>query len=184
MPPAEALDYFRNLEPRLGVDPKRFGAEAERTAFTLAAATEETILARVQELIAKRIESGRRISTAPQDVEEILAELGVSPESSQYAEMVVRTNMMDAYNTGAQRQLSDSSEMFPVWQYSNPDDGRSRPKHAKRNRRYYPSSVPFARVRGTKIGDVASCRCTPIPIDKYEWADLVAGGAKLEKGGW
>lgn len=183
MPPRDALDFFRRLVPGLRINPERFGQFLERESFTLAAATEQTILDRVQELIGNRIDTGEGISTAPDDIEALLDEIGVTPRNPQYAEMVVRTNMMDAYNTGAQRQAAESSEMFPAWQYSNPDDGRSRPEHAARNGQYYPTTLPFFAVRGTEIGDAANCRCTPRYIDKWEWSDLQNGGARFAQTG-
>lgn len=181
MPPAAAVDYFTRLVPELGVDPKRFGREMDRQAFTLAVATEETILRKVQDLIAKRLESGEGVSSAAADIDALLDEVGVSPTNPGYAEMVFRTNAMDAYNTGAQRQLSESADTFPIWQYSNPDDGRSRPHHADLNGRYFSSQVPFNVIRGTGINDVANCRCVPIPIDKWEWSDLRRAGAVAER---
>lgn len=181
LPPARAIDYFRKLVPRLDIsDPGRWGALLEREAFTLARAAEQVILEKVQDLIQTRLESGEGIGTAPGEIAQVLDAAGVGEDNAQYAEMVFRTNMMDSYNQGAERELAEVSDTFPVWRYANPDDGRSRPAHAARVGRYYSSATPFAKVRGTDIGDVANCRCTFIPIDKYEWAELQQQGAKIE----
>lgn len=160
MPPEKALSYFGGLVPKLGSkDPERFGADQRRRAFTLAAATDETTLRRVQKVVSEALSSGEGVSTAPRRINEILERAGVSPKSADYASMVMRTNMMDSYNQGAQGELSENADFFPVWKYANPSDSRSRPEHSAKNGQYYPSSVPFVSVRGKDISDAANCRC-------------------------
>jgi hypothetical protein len=178
--PEQALDYFTRLIPELGTDPRRFGAMMERQAFTLAVATEQTLLDKVQRTISEAILTGE---PGPRDVQKILDAAGVSPANPQYAEMVFRTNMMDSFNAGTTRELQDPAvqEYFPVWRYAAIVDDRSRLWHAIRNGQYYPSSVPFAEVRGEDISDVANCRCGQTPIDKFEWDKLKAAGATLEE---
>ncbi len=88
---------------------------------------------------------------------------------------------MDAYNTGAWEEMADPDVIgtFPVWVYSAVVDERSRPHHAARNGLYFPSSVSFVQVRGTSIGDAANCRCTFIPVSRWEWEALQAKGVRL-----
>ncbi len=184
MPPERALAYFLSLVPKLGVKPERFGPEQRRRAFTLAVATSNELLAVIQSIIADRLATGEGISSAPRVIAQVLDQAGVSPRNPQYAEMVFRTNTMDAYNTAATQEQQDPDviETFPVWQYANPDDSRSRPLHAERDGKYYPAAVPFVKVRGTDIANAANCRCTFIPIDKWEWARLVSQGVRIADG--
>lgn len=176
MTPAAALEYFLNLVPDISVsDPRRFGDRLEREAFTLAEATDATMLDKVKQALARRLETGR-VSGAAVEIDAILDDAGVTPKSPQYSEMIVRTNLLDSYNIGAQRELDEVSDIFPWWQYLNPSDSRSRPAHAEKNGRYYLSSVPFTAVRGASIGDLANCRCTFAPVDKFEVEALKAQG--------
>lgn len=92
-------------------------------------------------------------------------------------DMVFRTNVLDALNTGSQRQVAGMEENFPVWQYLGIKDGREGDDHRPMFNRYYPSSVTFAEVRGPRP---YNCRCCPRWIHKTEWARLVDAGAKLE----
>lgn len=183
--PAAALDYFRGLAPDLGTDPGRIPPDLRRKAFTLAAATGEELLQKVQAAIADRIQSGE-VTTGPKAVQALLDAAGVAPGHPEgrdgYAATVFRTNTMDAWNQGLQDELAQQQETFPVWRYSNPHDSRSRPEHAARNGRYYPASVTFNQIRGTGIEEVANCRCTAVPIDRWQWADLKAKGARLADG--
>lgn len=180
LPPKEALDYFRSLSPELGVDPDRFGEQMQRRAFTLAVATDKTLLKSVQDTIAERLQSGEVDFSG--GVDDVLDRAGVSRKNPVYGEMVLRTNAMDAYNVGLDRErmAPDVIEEFPAWQYSNPVDSRSRPHHAARDGKYYPASVPFVVVRGTGIEDAAACRCTAIPIYKDDFVEAQRNGARLE----
>lgn len=175
--PDDALSFFRALLPTLGTDPARQLPDLRRTAFTLAVATEQELLATVQQVIAGRLASGD-VGTGKAAVQAVLDAAGVGSDP-RYAETVFRTNAMDSYNQGLQDQLQQEAETFPVWKYSAVTDNRARPWHAARNGNYYPTSTPFNRVRGTDAKDVMNCRCTAIPIDKWEWAELQEKGARL-----
>lgn len=189
--PLAALEYFRKLVPTLGVDPQRWGESLERHAFTLAIATEDELLRKVQAALAAHLERSptlppvgatvypERLRSGPEVIDALLDEAGVSPHNSSYGELIYRTNTMESLNAGAQRELQapDVIDDFPAWQYLAVVDGRERPKHGAKNRQYYPSTVPFTSIRGTDIGDVANCRCTFKPIWKTAWKKLQAQGA-------
>ena len=186
LPPARALSYFKNLVPKIGeIKPERFGPLMQRKAFTLAATTDQTALGRIKEIIQQRIETGQQINATPKAIDAILADAGVTVANPNYSEMVFRTNTMDAYQTGSQEAMRDPevADIFPVWQYSGIDDGRARPGHRKHFRKYFPSSMSFAEVRDSEKGefDGFSCRCVSIPVSKYRWKRLQAGGAELAK---
>jgi hypothetical protein len=177
LPPVAALNYFQSLVPELSGDPKRFGEAMERQAFTLAAATDDILLRKVKVTLADALAGG---TSSGIDVALILEAAGVSPRNPQYAEMVYRTNMMDAFNTGASRELQDPdvAEAFPVWRYVGIRDGRQGKDHEPQFDRYYPNSRAFADVRGERV---FNCRCSFIPIDKFEWERLQARGARAEE---
>lgn len=179
MAPAEALDFFRSLVPTLNVDPKRFGPRMEREAFTLAVATDAVLLDRVKAVIEDRLASGE-VSDAPEVIQAILDDAGVGENNGAYSEAIWRTNSLDAYNTGAQRELDEVSQSFPAWVYMNPDDGRSRPEHAAKNGKIYSTKIPFTEVRGTDAASVINCRCTFRPVHKLELAELKKAGVTVE----
>lgn len=184
LPPRQALDYFTRLVPKLGTDPERFADRLERQAFTLAVATEKELLKKVQGFIADKLSTGEQFRAAPAQIDELLDAAGVGPRSKDYSRMVFRTNAMDSYNAGYERERTDPDVIatFPVWEYSNPVDSRSRPHHAERNGRYYPADVPFVQVRGEGIEDASNCRCMSIAVDKWDWKELKAAGARIADG--
>jgi len=193
LPPAQALAYFRGLVPSLDVTPGRFGPRLERQAFTLAEATEQTLLEEIQQVIADRLESGRGIKAAPRNIDEILEEAGIHPRNPQYAEQVFRTNLLDSYNTGAQREMEGMAEYFPAWRYAGIEDGREGEDHKPWFGKVFSAEVPFTAVRDWYIvrrGEPVhvrgksrpyNCRCSFIPIDKNELAELKRQGVTLER---
>ena len=181
LPPAAAVDYFTRLVPTLGVDPKRFAPEMRRTAFTLAAATDEALLGKVQNVIGEALKTGRT-TNAVADIQGFLEAAGVAPKNPQYAELVYRTNMQSSYTEGTYQEMRspDMQEFFPVYVYHAIKDGRARAHHAARDEKYYPAEVPFVEVRGTGIADAANCRCSFSPIDKFTWQELQSKGKRVE----
>lgn len=119
--------------------------------------------------------------SGPKAVQRILDDAGVSPKNPQYSEMAFRTNMMNSYNEGAdaERQDPDVAETFPVWRYVGVRDGRQGKDHEPHFDKYYPNDASFAEVRDSIKVRPFNCRCTQIPIDKFSWAKLQAGGAQV-----
>lgn len=179
--PMEAYDYFTSLTPTLNVNPDRFGPLMERRAFTLAVATEKTLLEEIQKVIADSIRDGEPGGAVT--IRQLMIETGTAPNNPQYAEAVYRTNVMDAAAIGHDREMQtdDMRETFPVFEYSAiVGDGRGRSWHVKKNGLLYPSNFLFTNVRGTGPEDVINCRCTPIAIDKFELADRLERGETIQ----
>lgn len=182
--PLKALDFFKNLIPSLDVVPERWGAMLERKAFTLAAYTNETMLSDVQRVIEDGLKTGESVGYGMEGssgkIRAILDEVGITPKNPQYCEMVARTNTMDAFNTGTQRELEKVSDTFPAWKYSAiTKDNRARKWHAEKNGWLFDASIPFTAVRGTEAKDVCNCRCVMIPVDKWDLEAMIKGGAVL-----
>jgi len=179
--PMEAYDYFTNLTPTLNVHPDRFGPMMERRAFTLAVATEKTLLEEIQKVISDSIREGEPGGATT--IRQLMIETGTAPNNPQYAEAVYRTNVMDSAAIGHDREMQseDMRETFPVFEYSAiVGDGRGRSWHVKKNGLLYPSGFLFTNVRGTSAEDVINCRCTPIAIDKFELADRLERGETIQ----
>jgi Phage Mu protein F like protein len=177
--PEQALDYFTGLEPRLGVDPERYPDEQRRRAFTLAVATNETLTRRVQQEIASGIKRGESTADVTARIQAAIDESGVKPKTKDYAMMVVRTNMNEAYQTGAweEGQHPDVRDLFPVYQYLGIRDGRQGKDHETKFGKYYPGSIPFAQVRGPRV---FNCRCNLKYVDMFDWDQLREHGAREE----
>ena len=194
MPPEEALEFFRALYPDMAVTPE-FAEFHRRRSFTMAHKADEAMLVRVQNRIADYMEQGASRQQLLDDIESILDNAGVTPANPQYAEMVVRTNMMDAFNEGISAEMRDPTmqEFFPVWEYVGIEDGREGGDHRPHFGKFFRNDVPFAEVRDSLVmkngepvpatsgeGRPFNCRCVQRIISKYEWAELQAAGARVE----
>jgi SPP1 gp7 family putative phage head morphogenesis protein len=163
--PESALAYFRKLVPALGASTVRYGPRLDRHTFTLAVAADQVILDRVKSAILTALQSGTATGATP-DVQDILDSAGVSLNNPQYAEMVVRTNLLDAYNQGAEAELAEPEmkEAFPAWEYLGVLDDRTGDDHKPKIGKYYPASASFAEVRGPRV---FNCRCSFAPVSRY-----------------
>ena len=183
--PTDVLDYFRSLIPTLGIDPHVYGPLMERHAFTLAAATERTLLNKVQDALTNYLKTdwldpnSADKSHGARVVQQVLDQCGVTPANPQYAEMCFRTNVIDSFNTGVTRQIQtpEMLEEFPAWRYLGIQDGREGDDHRPHFDKLYPSSAAFAEVRGPRV---FNCRCTSQPIHKTEIAELIKAGERVE----
>ena len=176
--PRAALDYFKSLIPSLSIEPERYVASLRRAAFTMVAAAEETLLERTQALIIERLETGD-VHRAPQEIDDLLDEIGCGPRNSNYSEMVWRTNAMDALVTGMQDEVTSDPELmeaFPVWRYLGIKDGREGADHRINFDLYFPVSMSFHEVRGPRV---FNCRCVLSHVSASEWVKLQDQGHTL-----
>lgn len=177
MKPASALDYFKSLLPSMNLDVQRWGDSLRRRTFTVAEAANKVILKKIQSVITERLRTGDT-SSGPHAIDDILRRSGCHPQNPQYAEMVFRTNLMDAHNVAAEEERMEMPDQFPAWRYDGIDDGRQGKDHEVHFGRFYEHDVPFAQVRGPRV---FNCRCIPTPIYKGEWARLRARGDQARK---
>ena len=179
MTPLRALAFFQSLNPDMNIS-RGFPDTITQEAVQLAAASEQSLLGRVHNIIEDTLRTGQvELRNPVKQIESVLNRAGLTPANPQYAEMVFRTNAMRAYNEGATQELqqSDVQETFPVWQYLGIRDGRQGKDHEPKFDRYYPNGVSFGEVRGERV---FNCRCTSRPVSRWEWAKLQKRGAKLE----
>jgi len=163
--PMDALEYFRKLVPRLGIDPEHFGPRMYRTAFTMSEASSTTILKKCQKVIADLVASGEAPRKGRLKIQRILEKAGVTPGEG-YAEMVVRTNVGEIYRHSMQEEFLDPDlrDTFPCWRFLGVQDGRERhgplphkPDHRRWFGKYFSRDVLFADVRGREARDVCNC---------------------------
>lgn len=178
--PEEALSYFLNLTPSLGIDAGRFAGEQRRRAFTLAASTNQVLTARVQDKIGDALRRSKGVSDAIAEIQDAFkGEPDASPTLA-YAEMVYRTNANDSFQTATYEEgrHPDVLGVFPVWQYLIVDDERTGEDHRPKGNRYYPADATFAEVRGNRP---YNCRCGMRWVDFMDWERLQARGFSVER---
>ena len=166
--PAKAIEYVRGKVPEIDPGPDRYGSRLDRHATTMAIAADQTLLEKVKAAIVKELEGG---GDATPDIDAILTNAGLNPDDPQYAEMIARTNVNDALNSGAADELQtpEMREAFPAWMYAGVRDSRTGEDHLPKIGKYYPAAANFADVRGPRIWN---CRCSFAPVHKSQMADV------------
>lgn len=178
--PLKALEFFRSLIPISGIkDPGQWSDDKHRVAFTTATNADEVVLDRIKRTIQATLASGD-VAGGQELLEKVLDNSGVSPNRPGYAELLMRTNLMDAFQQGSHEEMKGLEDEFPVWRYVGIHDGRQRPSHDVHFDKYFPASTSFAQVRDSVKGsfDGFNCRCSSIPIHKSEWSRLQSSGAR------
>ena len=183
LPPVEAVDYFTRLVPELDVTPEIFGPAMRRRAFTMAIKTDVEMLKKVKTIIGDSLATGRMRGSVPA-IQNILDQAGVTPANPQYADLVMRTNTMEALNQGAESELQskDMQAVFPAWEYLGILDGRERKAHRIHFNKLFPNHVSFAEIRDSveKKFSGFNCRCSFRPVDRYEFGEMEAAGREVE----
>lgn len=179
MSPRSALAYWQKLIPMRQLDPGAFEAAQEGNAFNVAATTNQNILKKIWDVIAKSLGAGQ-VRGSPKEIEGILHQAGIRPRKG-YSDTIFRTGTMEAYRQGAFSEFSDPAiaSMFPVYQYIGIHDGRERKEHGLRFNKFFSRDVPFETARGGLKSDPFNCRCDFIPVSEQEWDRLQAQGAVL-----
>jgi len=149
--PLKAIEFFKNLIPGLKENPDQFLAQQRQEGFTMAKVSSNTILKKIQQVILRVLRLGKRVNAAPKKIDQIMEAAGIHQNNPQYPEMVFRSNMMNAYNTGLEDELAtpDLQEAFPIWQYLGIRDGREGDDHRPQFGLYYPAGAKFRTIRGT-----------------------------------
>lgn len=173
-PPERALSWLKSLRPETGISTPWLEA-GRNAAFSLAVETDAAMLTRVRDTVARAIEEGLGVREAGLTLEN----LGVTSTNPQYAEMVFRTNAMDAFTRGNYEEVAEDPVLaveYPFWEYWNPKDGRTGADHWANLTRgvngtsFYPRNVPFERARGPRA---FNCRCQLLRwIDREEAVKL------------
>lgn len=148
----------------------------KRDVVERSAVVEQAIIDRIRE----GIESDKTLAYAP-TVERLLLGAGLL-RAQPYLPMVIRTQVMDAVNEGQWDEFREEglARAFPVWQYHAVIRPTSRPWHAIRNGRYWPSAATFEQVRGYGPVNVCNCLCNWSPVRRERWEMLKRYGVQAE----
>jgi hypothetical protein len=107
--------------------------EAKRRAFTVAGMASTAMIDTVKSELANAIDAGTDLRDFRKFAKTRLEGAGWTPSSASHVETIFRTNVMEAYNGGRHRQMSQPAVLLlrPYWQVMNPNDGppRQRKNH-------------------------------------------------------
>jgi hypothetical protein len=111
----------------------------------------------------------------PPTAEDIMNEVGVGPANPSYPTVVVDINSHDRFNVGGHDEQSkpDVAADLPAWQYHAVIRPTSRPHHAARDGKFYPSGTRFEDVRGHGPAEEENFLCSWSPLARAGIAETV-----------
>lgn len=131
LPFAEAIEFFRQKGYALSPNSWRdVWAEAHAKAFTVAKVASMDLLQDIRAMVDKALADGVSLTDFKQNFLESLSRKGWAGAKPWRAEVIYRTNLQSAYNTGRYRQMLEVADRRPYWMYSAVLDSRVRPSHA------------------------------------------------------
>lgn len=106
----------------------KMAVEAKRRAFTVAGMASTAMIDTVKSELANVIDAGSDLRDFREFARTRLEGAGWTPASPSHVETIFRTNVMEAYNGGRHRQMSQPTvvALRPYWQVLNPNDGPPR----------------------------------------------------------
>lgn len=162
----EAIDAFQG---RLPLTPDQFaalGAEARAKAFTMAGVYREDMLSEVYGALNKALSEGTTFADFKRAAQDIWDQRGMAGPNPWHLNTVFQTNLQTSYQAGRYRQMSETVDSRPYWQYMAVMDGRTRPSHAALHGQVWPAIHPVWASIYPPNG--FNCRCAVVSLSQDE----------------
>jgi len=168
LPPAEAIEFFRDKIPMTSVAFDEITDAYRARAFTIAGQTRERAVAVVKGWLDRVLEQGLTFKDFRDGLDEAAEAGGITAVNPYHAETVFNTNVQTAYNAGRWEMYHapEVADAFPFFQYHTVGDDRVRPAHAAMD--------GFIARRDDPVWDIwlppngFNCRCTITAISIEE----------------
>jgi SPP1 gp7 family putative phage head morphogenesis protein len=156
----EAIAYLKAKTPFPSTSYKQYSGQLQDVAFTVAQITQVSLLAEIQAIIVKQLETGITIDGFKRDFDTALEKAGWSLANRGYrAELVIQQNVRTAYSRGRWEQMRSPSitKARPYWEWRHRDSRVPRPHHLAQNGKVYPADADaWKAIFPCPFG----CRCT------------------------
>jgi SPP1 gp7 family putative phage head morphogenesis protein len=134
----EAIAYVRNKIPLPSKSWKTYSGQLQDVAFTVAQITELSLLADIQALVIKQLETGITIDGFKRDFDALLDKSGYNLANRGYrAELVIQQNVRTAYSRGRWEQHKQVRDRRPYLQWRHRDSRVPRPHHLAQDGKVY-----------------------------------------------
>lgn len=154
LPPEKAIEYFQAKGYVLTWSWQDLWQEAQATAFTVAKVMRADILVDIRTALDVALKNGTTFRDFENKLTPILQDKGwwgktehvntgtgevttAQLGSPRRLKTIYQTNLQTAYMAGRYKQMMESSDSHPYWQYVAVLDGRTRPTHRAMNGRVF-----------------------------------------------
>jgi SPP1 gp7 family putative phage head morphogenesis protein len=154
----EAIAYLRDKVPFPSKSWKTYSGQLQDVAFTISGITQLTLLAEIQALVIKNLETGVTLDGFKRDFNNALDKAGFNLANRGYrADLVISQNVRTSYSRGRWTQLQEGRDRRPYLEWRHRDSRVPRPHHLAQDGKIYPAD---ADVWKSIFPPPFSCRCT------------------------
>ena len=168
LPNDDAAGYIRDLTPVTKEIFDGLSAQYKKDAFTLAAAADVRLIAKIRDALAEIAQKGGTADEFELAVKKLTDDAGVAEISAFTLDTAFNTAMQKAYSLGRYEQMQDpaTKAVFPFWQYWTVGDDRVRPEHAVIDQFTARADDPVWMKIYPPNG--FNCRCSVVPVLEAE----------------
>lgn len=190
LPPETAIEYFQSKGYKLTWDWKELWQESQAKAFTVAKVMNTDILNDILGAVDDALNNGTTLRDFEKKLTPILQDKGwwgrtehtntltgetstVQLGSPRRLRTIYQTNLQTAYMAGRYKQMMESADTHPYWQYVAVLDGKTRPHHRAMNGRVFRYDDPMWGALFPPNGFNCRCRVRPLTAAQVEAMGLV-----------
>ena len=154
----EAVDYFRNKEPK--ADPgliQRLREGYHDSSFSVAGLARGDFATTVHSLLLKALRNGEDFDTFQANFEQKLQGGEWKPDGARL-QVIFETNIRRSHAAGRYRQASEIIDQRPFWLWRHRDSVQPRDHHKALHNKAIPADHPFWKTAIPPCG--YGCRCT------------------------
>lgn len=153
----EAIAYLRSKIPLPSTSWKTYSGQLQDIAFSVAGITQATLLADIQALVIKQLETGITIDGFKQNFDALLDKAGYNLANRGYrTELIIQQNVRTAYSRGRWEQMKQTRDRRPYGIWRHADSRVPRPHHLAQDGKVYPLGADaFQAIQPPPFG----CRC-------------------------
>lgn len=152
-----AIAYLRNKIPLPSKSWKTYSGQLQDVAFTISQITSATLLADIQALVIKQLETGITIEGFRRDFDALLDKTGYNLANRGYrSELIIQQNVRTAHSRGRWEQMKQTRDRRPYGIWRHADSPVPRPHHLAQDGKVYSLDADaFKAIQPPPWG----CRC-------------------------
>ncbi len=178
LPFPEAIKFMRKKIPLPSTSWRQYSGEVNQIVFSIAGITKASLLADIQNLIVKQLETGITVEGFKKNFDTLIDKSGWNPANRGYrTELILQQNLKNAHARGRWEQMRSPAvaKARPYWQFIHRDSRVPRPKHKALDLSVFPAnSEIFKAIMPPPWG----CKCS---VHTLSERDLEREGLKVSK---
>jgi len=198
LPPAEAVDYFRQKGYRIGFDHRDVWQQEHQAAFTVAKAMQLDLLMEIREQVDAALELGTTFAEFKANLKPNLVKRGwwgkammsdpltgeskeVQLGSTRRLKTIYDTNLRTAHAEGQWQRIQEAKAALPYLMYDHTPSAHERPEHKAWDGIVLPVDDPWVQAHYPVKAWGCKCRMIQLGQRQLDRMGLAVGQAPAEK---